>query len=389
MPQYTDNYQIPYPTDGDPIYLGASQMEALAKKVDSTMIGVSGIPGPAGPQGPQGIRGPAGPTGPAGPKGDTGAAGPKGDTGARGATGATGPKGDTGAAGPTGPKGDTGDRGATGPAGPKGDPGVDGTGFTLLGSVDTTGDLPDDASAGAAYLVGGVVYVWSGTAWENVGEIQGPAGPKGDPGPAGPTGPKGDTGARGATGPKGDTGPQGPTGPEGPQGPTGPKGATGATGPQGPQGPAGPAPAVYTGALVWTGPQYNPPTNQFTRLRTNHDGRLTVAHNVGGVASTDNNNPRLAAPVDGYYLLSATQLWSNGNAVKGMGLGSSTTDGGALMLLWSDVANTQFGHVTTMKFLRAGTVLYPWTWSGSSGTGMSPDLRGIQSEYSLTLLSLA
>ena len=338
MPQYTDNYQIPYPTDGDPIYLGASQMEALAKKVDSTMIGVSGIPGPAGPQGPQGIRGPAG---------------PKGDTG------------------------------------PRGPAGVDGTGFTLLGSVDTTDDLPNDAAPGAAYLVGGVVYVWSGTAWENVGEIQGPAGPKGDAGPAGPKGDTGPKGDAGPAGPKGDTGPKGDPGPEGPQGPTGPKGATGARGATGPQGPAGPAPAVYTGALVWTGPQYNPTTNQFTRLRTSHDGRLAVAHDVGGVAATDNNNPRLMAPVDGYYLLSATQLWSNGSAIKGMGLGSSASDGGALMLLWSDVANTQFGHVTTMKFLRAGTVLYPWTWSGPSGTGMGPELRGIQSEYSLTLLSLA
>lgn len=204
MPQYTPNYKIPYPVDGDPIYLGASQMEELAKKVDALLAGHSGIPDPD----------------------------------------------------------------------------------------------PD---------------------------------PDPDPTPA----------------------------------------------------------AVYTGALVWAGPQYNPPTNQFTRLRTSHDGRLTVAHNVGGVASTSNNNPRLTAPVDGYYLLSATQLWDNGSAIKGMGLGSSTTNGGALMLLWSDVANTQFGHVTTMKYLRAGTVLYPWTWSGPSGTGMSPELRGIQSEYSLTLLSLA
>lgn len=204
MPQYTDNYQIPYPTDGDPIYLGASQMEALARKVDALLAGHSGIPDPT----------------------------------------------------------------------------------------------PE---------------------------------PEPDPAPA----------------------------------------------------------AVYTGALRWAGPQYNPPTNSFTRLRTSHDGRLAVAHNVGGVAASDNNNPRLMAPVDGYYLLSATQLWNNGNAIKGMGLGSSASDGAALMLLWSDVANTQFGHVTTMKYLRAGTVLYPWTWSGSSGTGMAPDLRGIQSEYSLTLLSLA
>lgn len=355
MPQYTPNYRIPYPVDGDPIYLGASQMEALAKTVDSTMTGVSGIEGPAGPQGPQGIRGPAGPTGPAGPQGP---------------------------AGPEGPKGATGAKGATGPQGPAG---VDGTGFTLLGSASTVGELPQDAAPGAAYLVDGVVYVWSGTEWENVGEIQGPAGPQGAPGPQGPPGAKGDTGAKGNPGPQGIRGPEGP---EGPQGPTGPKGATGATGATGPQGPAGPAPAVYTGALIWSGPRYNPPTNQFTRLRTSHDGRLTVAHNVGGVATVDNNNPRLIAPVDGYYLLSATQLWDNGNAIKGMGLGSSASDGGSLMLLWSDVANTQFGHVTTMKFLRAGTTLYPWTWSGPSGTGMGPELRGIQAEYSLTLLSL-
>lgn len=356
MPQYTPNYNIPYPVDGDPIYLGASQMEALAKKVDATMVGVSGIPGPAGPAGPQGIRGPAGPTGPQGPAGPVGPEGPQGNTG---------------------PKGDTG---------PQGPAGVDGTGFTLLGSVDSTAQLPQDAAPGAAYLVDSVVYVWSGSAWENVGEIQGPAGPTGPEGPQGPTGPKGDKGPKGDTGPQG---PAGPTGPEGPQGPTGPRGATGNTGERGPQGPAGPAPAVYTGALRWNGPRYNPVYNTFTRLRGSSDGRLVVAHDVGGVATVDNNNPRLIAPVDGYYLLSATQLWDNGNAIKGMGLGSSASDGGSQMLLWSDVANSQFGHVATMKFLRAGTTLYPWTWSGNAGTGMSPDLRGIQSEYSLTLLSLA
>lgn len=37
MTQYTSNYAIPYPTSGDPVHLGASQMEALAKKVDTTM----------------------------------------------------------------------------------------------------------------------------------------------------------------------------------------------------------------------------------------------------------------------------------------------------------------------------------------------------------------
>lgn len=41
MPQYTPRYSIPYPTTGDPVYLGASQMEALAKTVDTTLANVS------------------------------------------------------------------------------------------------------------------------------------------------------------------------------------------------------------------------------------------------------------------------------------------------------------------------------------------------------------
>lgn len=47
----------------------------------------------------------------------------------------------------------------------------------------------------------------------DLGNIQGPAGPKGDPGAQGPTGPKGDPGAQGPEGPKGATGAQGPAGP--------------------------------------------------------------------------------------------------------------------------------------------------------------------------------
>ena len=89
MPLYTPNYNIPYPTDGDPVYLGASQMAALALKVDETMTGVSGVPGPIGPEGPQGEQGPQGDEGPQGPRGPQGLKGDKGD------------KGDTGPIGPT------------------------------------------------------------------------------------------------------------------------------------------------------------------------------------------------------------------------------------------------------------------------------------------------
>ena len=57
MTKYTPKYRIPFPESGDPVHEGAAQMEALAKKVDETMKGVSGTPGPAGPAGPQGARG--------------------------------------------------------------------------------------------------------------------------------------------------------------------------------------------------------------------------------------------------------------------------------------------------------------------------------------------
>lgn len=80
--------------------------------------------------------------------------------------------------GPTGPPG------ATGPAGADGAPGV---GITLLGSVETQGDLPGGASVGDCYIVNteGNLYVWDGAAWFDAGQIVGPQGPQGiqgDPG---------------------------------------------------------------------------------------------------------------------------------------------------------------------------------------------------------------
>lgn len=41
MPQFTSRYGIPYPVPGDPVHLGAAQMEALAKSVDNHMGQVS------------------------------------------------------------------------------------------------------------------------------------------------------------------------------------------------------------------------------------------------------------------------------------------------------------------------------------------------------------
>jgi len=158
--------------------------------------------------------------------------------GTAGPTGPTGPAGDEGPTGPTGPtgaQGDTGPTGEAGPTGPTGETGAQGVSISLLGSVATVGDLPSSGNTvNDAYIVDadGNLYVWDGSAWNDVGQIQGPTGPTGADGVAG------DTGPTGPTGPAGDAGPTGATGPTGPAGDAGPTGATGPTGPQGEQGPA-------------------------------------------------------------------------------------------------------------------------------------------------------
>ncbi len=200
------------------------------------------------------------------------------------------------ATGPTGPAGDAG------PTGPTGANGQDGTSVNFLGSVATEQDLPSENNEqNDSYIVeqNDELYVWDGSQWNSVGQIQGPTGPtgpvgadgqQGNPGPTGPTGAEGPTGP---TGPQGDQGvastglnilgsvaevgdlpvsgsvndayvvlasgdvyvwddensewdnigqvqgPEGPTGPTGAAGDTGPTGPTGAEGATGPTGPTG------------------------------------------------------------------------------------------------------------------------------------------------------
>jgi hypothetical protein len=223
--------------------------------------GPQGVAGPQGPQGltgPQGLQGPQGETGNTGPQGPAGAQGLQGPQGPKGDTGDVGPQGPAGAQGPQGLKGDKGDKGDTGNTGPQGPAGPVGAGLNILGEAANTGELPASGTTGDAYLIAGDLYVWTGSSWEDVGNVQGPAGATGATGPQGPQGepgPQGPQGIQGPQGPQGPAGTNGTNGVDGATGPQGPKGDTGDTGPQGPQGIQGvQGPAGATGATGPAGP---------------------------------------------------------------------------------------------------------------------------------------
>lgn len=78
--------------------------------------------------------------------------------------------------------------------------GTDGTSVTIKGSYDTLAQLKaahPTGSDGDAYMVGADLYVWNGSEWENVGQIQGPQGIQG---PAGQNGTNGTNGKDGKDG---------------------------------------------------------------------------------------------------------------------------------------------------------------------------------------------
>ena len=97
---------------------------------------------------------------------------------------------------------------------------------------------------------------------QDLGNVIGPQGPKGDKGAQGERGPQGVQGPQGERGPQGIQGPQGPQGPKGDTGETGPQGEPGLQGAPGPQGekgekgdqglqgPAGTTPIVSATAAV-------------------------------------------------------------------------------------------------------------------------------------------
>lgn len=94
-------------------------------------------------------------------------------------------------------KGTQGDEGPQGPAGPMG-PGVN-----ILGKLTNTSELPASGTPGDGYLIDGNFWGWTGSAFEDLGKIQGPMG---DPGPRGIPGKQGPTGDQGPVGPDGKAG---------------------------------------------------------------------------------------------------------------------------------------------------------------------------------------
>ena len=82
--------------------------------------------------------------------------------------------------------------------GEQGPQGNDGTGVNILGSYNTLEDLQREVahgSVGDAYLVDGVLYIWSLNEddWVSVGNIKGPQGSKGAQGSQGAQGSTGTT----------------------------------------------------------------------------------------------------------------------------------------------------------------------------------------------------
>lgn len=120
--------------------------------------------------------------------------GPQGPKGLDGIDGIKGDQGDRGEQGPQGP---------VGPEGPQGPQGEMGAGVKILGKKDSSSELPPDGVLGEGYLIAGDFWGWTGTAYENLGPIQGP---KGDTGPRGLQGLQGAVGEKGPKGDKGDNG---------------------------------------------------------------------------------------------------------------------------------------------------------------------------------------
>jgi hypothetical protein len=280
-----------------------------------------------------------------------------GPTGPIGLTGATGQVGQVGSIGPTGPTG------ATGPIG---------AGLNILGSFATYAALVaayPTGSIGDAYLIGGDLWVWSGTQWLNTGNILGPTGP---------TGPV-------STVPSTVTGPTGPTGPQstvtGPTGPTGPPstvtGPTGSQGPTGPQGViAGTSPVVYNAGTSTV--SFDTDAYESTLVGSTNQSSTVVdvfprIGNFTGNPSSDTTyftffTPRITQAVTSISVVSASTQTTGQSLVR---FGLYTVDGSGVATLVARTASdsTIFSAVNTVYTRVFNTTGgYPSSYTLTAGT---------------------
>ncbi len=255
------------------------------------------------------------PRGQQGVKGDKGDKGGMGDQGPTGLQGIQGPKGDQGDQGPQGPKGDQGIKGDTG------------AGVNIIGTLNNPSELPASGNTGDAYLIDGDLYVWTGTSWENVGNMQGPQGPQGPQGEQGIQGPKGDTGDQGAEGPQGIQGIQGI------QGATGPKGDKGDTG-------AGVAAGGSTGQILSKSSATNYDTAWVNPPTSGVWGQIT-----GSLSSQTDLNTALTGKANSSHTHPATDLTATG----GTGTSFLRKDN-----TWATPTNTTYSEITSAE-ITAGT----------------------------------
>ena len=280
-------------------------------------------------KGEKGKTGPKGDKGDTGEKGATGERGPQGLQGERGLQGVRGEKGEPGIQGPVGPKGEQGKQGIQGIQGPQGKPGPQGpkgdtgSGLNIKGELDSESQLPQEGVSGDAWLISGNLYVYIGEngnvesnpKWSNVGNIQGPQGPKGPQGPAGPKGDPGKQGPKGDTGEKGDRGPTGAIGSQGLPGPQGKPGEKGDKGEKGDRGEKGDPGEPGSDASVTKQNVEAVLTGDITSH--NHDSRYISKSNTSTYTPTADYHPATKKYVD-------SKLDTKVDKEKGKGL--STND---------------------------------------------------------------
>ncbi|MDF1696069.1 MAG: tail fiber domain-containing protein [Saprospiraceae bacterium] len=191
----TSEYNIKTRIDpnGGQNFLSAGSSKLLS--VPYAMYALDAANATSGEPGPKGDKGDKGEQGEPGPQGEQGEPGPKGDPG---------DKGEKGAQGEPGPKGDQGEQGIKGDQGEQGFPGQDGAGVTIVGSVQTIGNLPNPYTGNIGDMFisqnDGHGHVWNGSNFDDIGEIKGPKGEKGDKGEKGEKGDQGNTGMDGIDG---------------------------------------------------------------------------------------------------------------------------------------------------------------------------------------------